>query len=73
MVFIVSITTSTALPHEVTLIEGYKFPRCQKCSAEVQFESIALAELWKPGPTRTIILHELPEMSAEDQVNGNVA
>ncbi len=61
------------LPHEVTLIEGYKFPRCQKCTDEVRFEPVALADLWKPGPTRTIVLHELPELRSEDQANGNVA
>ena len=51
------------LPHEVTLIEGYKFPRCQKCTTDVTFETVAVAELWKSGPSRTIILHELPEIS----------
>ncbi len=61
------------LPHEVTLIEGYKFPRCQKCSSSVEFEAIALAELWKAGPTRTIILHELPEIAADAKADGNVA
>lgn len=61
------------LPHEVTLIEGYKFPRCQKCTGDVLFEAIALAELWKSGPTRTIILHELPEIGADDQAASNVA
>lgn len=62
------------LPHEVTLIEGYKFPRCQRCTTEVEFEAIALAELWKPGPTRTIILNELPEVAGEERAaNGNLA
>lgn len=60
------------LPHEVTLIEGYKFPRCQKCADDVQFEPVALAGSWKSGPSRTIILHELPEVPAE-KINGNAA
>ena len=61
------------LPHEVTLIEGYKFPRCQKCTTDVLFEPLAIAELWKSGPTRTIILYELPEIAADEHSAGNVA
>jgi hypothetical protein len=61
------------LPHEVTLIEGYKFPRCQKCATEVEFEPVALAPLWKSGPTRTIVLYELPEILEQKKANGNVA
>jgi hypothetical protein len=26
------------LPHEAVVIEGFKFPRCQKCSGFVRFE-----------------------------------
>ena len=28
------------LPHEAVVIEGFKFPRCQKCSGFVRFELI---------------------------------
>ena len=28
------------LPHEAVVIEGFKFPRCQKCSDSVRFELI---------------------------------
>ena len=62
------------LPHEVTLIEGYTFPRCQKCTDNVQFESIASAPAWKSGPSRTIILYELPELpESKSESAGNVA
>lgn len=61
------------LPHEVTLIEGYKFPRCQRCASEVEFEPVAMAPLWKTGPTRTIVLYELPEILEEKKANNGVA
>ena len=54
------------LPHECTLISGEVFPRCCKCDDAVTFECVATAPLWKPGPTRTIILHQLPELPAKE-------
>jgi hypothetical protein len=61
------------LPHECTLIEGYLFPRCSKCDDAVQFEIVAAAPLWQPGPTRTIILHELPEIRSDQISTDDVA
>ena len=53
------------LAHECTLIEGHTFPRCCKCGEVVEFECIATAPNWEPGPTHTIILYELPEFPPE--------
>lgn len=60
------------LPHDCTLIEGYEFPRCSKCGEAVE-ECIASAPLWQPGPTRTIIPYELPEVPGEQTSSGDVA
>lgn len=60
------------LPHEVTLLEGYEFPRCQKCRAAVLFESLALAPLRLTTQPSAIVLYELPELP-EDSVSDEVA
>lgn len=65
------------LPHDCTLIEGYAFPRCSKCGDAVHFEVVATAPLWRSGPTRTVIIYELPELppdqTPEDPQNEDVA
>src|SRR4051812_42688304 len=55
------------LPHECTLIQGQVFPRCAKCGDLVEFECVATAPHWKSGPTRTINLHELPELPQDSE------
>lgn len=53
------------LPHEVTLLAGYDFPRCEKCSDPVEFEGVRLAP--QPESLRSnIVLYALPVMGTDD-------
>lgn len=49
------------LPHEVTLLKDQQFPRCAKCSDQVEFEIVALAPVL-PERRGQIVLYELPEI-----------
>lgn len=50
------------LPHEVTLLKGERFPKCQKCSDTVTFKLVrALAyQTAVKGSSWRIALYELP-------------
>ena len=51
------------LPHEVTLIGGHPFPRCQRCDDKVEFEMLHSAEDWPALDRRDIVIYELPEIA----------
>lgn len=46
------------LPHEVTLLKGATFPRCQKCADPVTFELVKAVKL--TGFAWQVCLYELP-------------
>lgn len=50
------------LPHEVTLIAGQPFPRCQRCNDLVKFELLHSAERWAELDRHAIVVYELPEV-----------
>jgi hypothetical protein len=51
------------LPHEVVILKGQRFPKCQKCASKVHFELV------HPAPDlfryTTFILYELPVIEEE--------
>jgi hypothetical protein len=47
------------LPHEVTLLQGQIFPRCESCASNVQFELINAAQEIEKDEFR-VVLYELP-------------
>jgi len=53
------------LPHEVTLLKGEKFPKCQKCSDAVAFKLIRVLD--ETQVTREfswrVTLYELPALA----------
>ena len=52
------------VPHEVTLIEGEKFPRCQKCEEAVAFEPLRISP--DHETKSVIVLYQLPEIDPDD-------
>jgi|SRR5690242_121359 len=50
------------LPHEVTLLQGQKFPRCAKCNDGVRFELVTAAPSDSAPDSQQlrIYLYELP-------------
>ena len=55
------------LPHEVTLLQGQKFPRCAQCDDGVQFELVlaAPADFTPDHKDMRIYLYELPVLGME--------
>jgi hypothetical protein len=47
------------LPHEVTLLKGETFPKCQKCAECVTFELIRAMDV-VPSSLSRVKLYELP-------------
>lgn len=54
------------LPHEVTLLQGQRFPRCGKCADAVEFEPIMIAPTM-PERRGQIVLYELPVLEIESE------
>src|SRR5581483_11453515 len=54
------------LPHEVTLLAGSPFPRCQKCLDVVEFEAQQLAPSGVAEQRGPILLYELPVLDTDD-------
>lgn len=48
------------VPHEVTLLRGERFPRCQKCDGAVSFKMVRSVP--RLSDTGLVILHVLPVM-----------
>ena len=61
---------SHRLPHEVTVLQGQRFPRCAKCDDAVMFELIQAAEPYVPENKETlrIYLYELPVLDEDADV-----
>lgn len=54
------------LPHEVTLVVGKSFPRCEKCGELVEFRLVRAApHITSDGHFR-VILFALPEIEDEE-------
>jgi hypothetical protein len=61
------------LPHEVTLLKGEKFPKCQKCADEVKFELVRALQYstavkdfdWR------VTLYELPVVDEDGESSTN--
>jgi hypothetical protein len=55
------------LPHEVTLLKGETFPKCQKCAEAVTFQMIRVVKYTKDIRELSwhVVLYELPVL-AED-------
>ena len=57
------------LPHEVTLLKGEKFPKCQKCADAVKFKLVR-ALRYQTVVTRfswRVTLYELPVIEADSK------
>jgi hypothetical protein len=53
------------LPHEVVVIQGQRFPRCQKCGDAVLFELLHSApDLYRHS---TAFVYELPVIDEKDE------
>ena len=52
------------VPHEVTLLEGQKFPRCQKCEEAVAFEPLRVSP--DHETKSVIVLYQLPEIDPDE-------
>jgi hypothetical protein len=53
------------LPHEVVMIEGQRFPRCQKCGDAVLFELLHSApDLYRHT---TAFIYELPILDEDEE------
>jgi len=50
------------LPHEVTLLQGEKFPRCAKCNSAVEFQTVYAAPDAFEDRRGKIVLHAIPEL-----------
>jgi uncharacterized membrane protein len=54
---------SHRLPHEVVILKGHRFPKCQKCVEQVYFELVhAAPDLFRHT---TFVLYELPVIEEE--------
>jgi hypothetical protein len=53
------------VPHEVTLLEGQKFPPCARCSDRVRFRVVRKVKALDERRER-IVLHVLPSISEND-------
>jgi len=55
------------LPHEVTLLKGEKFPKCQKCREEVTFTLLRALNYSTAvrDPSWRVTLYELPVIEDE--------
>ncbi len=51
---------SHRLPHEALLLAGEVFPRCARCSDQVEFELVAPMPDLEMRPHRIVRLYELP-------------
>ena len=51
------------VPHEVTLVEGHTFPRCQRCDDAVLFEVVRTIHDYELKAR--IVLYQLPELEPE--------
>ena len=56
------------LPHEVSLLEGERFPKCQKCAEAVTFKLIRAVQhsSVRPEFTWQVTLYELPVLEDDD-------
>jgi hypothetical protein len=54
------------LPHEVTLLGGQIFPRCSKCTNQVQFEVVRNVPQIQAQPDFKVIVYELPVFEEDD-------
>ena len=61
--------------HEVTLLAGYPFPRCNKCGAAVRFELVRQAPASIHDRAFKIQLFEIPHPFEDEQAQpiGNLA
>jgi hypothetical protein len=50
------------LPHEVTLLHGHRFPRCEKCGELVEFRLVRRAPHIKSDADFRVTLFSLPVM-----------
>jgi len=48
------------LPHEVTLLRGQCFPRCEKCGELVRFELVRVLPTISPRASLGVVLFSLP-------------
>ena len=59
--------SSHRLPHEVVILKGQRFPKCQRCSDRVYFELV------HPAPDlfrhTTFILYELPVIDESSEAS----
>jgi hypothetical protein len=59
------------LPHEVMLLRGEKFPKCQACSDAVAFRLLRAAKEATRGEKRltfNVVLYEIPVLDEDDTV-----
>lgn len=56
------------LPHEVTLLKGEIFPKCQKCADAVTFEQVRMItyQTAVKDSSLRITLYELPVIDGDD-------
>lgn len=56
------------LPHEVTLLKGELFPKCQKCGDAVTFEMVRMLTFQTAAKNSSwrITLYELPVIDGDD-------
>jgi hypothetical protein len=57
------------LPHEVTLLRGERFPKCQQCSNAVTFKLLRAAQEITRGEkslTFNVALYEIPALDDDD-------
>lgn len=57
------------LPHQVTLLQGQRFPACSKCGNEVRFE-ITRSVAGLEERREQILLYTLPEIQPEPDGTG---
>jgi hypothetical protein len=54
------------LPHEALLLAGERFPRCAKCSDQVQFELLAATPGVELRSQKIARVYELPVLEDDD-------
>ena len=55
------------LPHEVTLLHGQRFPRCEKCGELVKFGLVKVVPQINSGADFRVILFSLPVVEDDDE------
>lgn len=61
------------LSHEVTLLAGAVFPRCNKCGFAVHFDLVSEAPAAIHDRDFRVQLYEIPHPEPADKLEGNVA